>query len=123
MHIVKMPYRVDKMAESKKIPVKLLLGLAIVVIIAILVFGMVKTTNATIEDNRLKINGFYGLTIPITDIKDAVILENISNIGARRTNGIGIGPIKIGYFDYTGLGKARLFVLNFEKSYLNDYHQ
>ena len=92
------------------------IGLLLLIFIG--AFVVIKTAGASVEDELLKVKGIYGVNIPISEIREVKKLETLPSLGVRRVNGIGLGPIKIGYFRYNELGPVKLCILKNEAPYI-----
>lgn len=93
--------------------IKLLLGAALVVIIALFVIVMITkdSKSSVIEMNggNLVISGSFGTTVPL-DAITGLDQVNIPPQIAKKTNGLGIGTIYKGEFQLTDEKKARLYI-------------
>ena len=92
------------------------IGLLLLIFIG--AFVVIKTAGASVEDGLLKVKGIYGVSILISEIREVKKLETLPSLGVRRVNGIGLGPIKIGYFRYKELGPVKLCILKNEAPYI-----
>ena len=92
------------------------LGLLLLIFIG--AFVVIKTAGVSVEDGLLKVKGIYGVSISISEIREVKKLETLPSLGVRRVNGIGLGPIKIGYFRYKELGPVKLCILKNEAPYI-----
>jgi hypothetical protein len=71
--------------------------------------GTKKEAAVTVEGDKIAISGQYGVTYDIGDVSDVQLVDNVPPIG-RKVNGAGLGEIKKGNFEVSGLGKCRLFI-------------
>ena len=98
--------------KEQKSSFKMFFTIGLLLLIFIGAFVVIKTAGASVEDGLLKVQGIYGVSIPISEIREVKKLETLPSLGVRRVNGIGLGPIKIGYFRYKELGPVKLCILN-----------
>lgn len=103
--------------DSKGKIFKPVLTAGILILLTLVFIGIYKTTDASVQDDMLIVTGMYGIKIPTAEIEDVIKIENIP-IDGKRKNGLGLGPIKIGYFYYDKLGDVRLYILKPESPYL-----
>lgn len=86
-----------------------------VFMIVVLVFVLVMIGNALIptgyeiNNDRVKFTGDYGTEIKISDIASISLIDKMPPIKAR-TNGLGLGQVKKGFFNVEGLGKTHLLI-------------
>ncbi|GAB2615823.1 DUF3784 domain-containing protein [Belliella aquatica] len=90
-----------------------------VFMIVVLVFVLVMIGNALIptgyeiNNDRVKFTGDYGTEIKVSDIASISLIDKMPPIKAR-TNGLGMGPIRKGFFRIEDEGKCRLFLHSFQ---------
>lgn len=70
-----------------------------------------------INDKQVKISGLYGENIPKEDIQEVLLLNEIPPISIR-TNGLGLGRIKKGYFKMKNIGIVKLFLRSNKAPYI-----
>jgi hypothetical protein len=91
-------------------------GIAIWILLILLTLGLViipsrTETKVSLENNQLKINGVYGLTIPFSEINQIDTISGIPQIRLR-TNGYAMGNTLIGNFKFADGSHAKLFIKN-----------
>lgn len=104
--------------KEQKSSFKMFFTIGLLLLIFIGAFVVIKTAGASVEDGLLKVKGIYGVNISISEIREVKKLETLPSLGVRRVNGIGLGPIKIGYFRYNELGPVKLCILKNEAPYI-----
>ena len=77
--------------------------------IAIMMISDSQPVTFTIEDETLKIDAAFGVSVPIPEIKDIELVQSLPII-TRKTNGLGLGSIYKGEFLLEGDVKARLYL-------------
>lgn len=87
-------------------------------LIVVFLFLSSQEPSVLIENNNVKITGLYGESIPIDNIEEFSLSESIPSI-IFRSNGLGLGKIKKGYFKAEGLGTVKLFLQNSKKPYIH----
>lgn len=92
---------------KRRLPV--IIAGVIILIVSISLFYNSRPTNVIVSGNRIEFTGAYGLTIPMTQIEKAELLDNIPKVKIR-TNGLGLGGILKGHFILDKLGKCHLLV-------------
>jgi len=88
-----------------------------VIIILLIIVYMAQPTQMHIKNRTLQISGFYGKNIDFGTIKNVQLSDSIPRI-LLRTNGLGLGPVKKGYFRLEGVGKCCLFLNGQHSPYL-----
>lgn len=83
--------------------------LVIVVGIGILFLTTMMESSVAIEGDNVKIAGIFGRSIPVTDIEDIRIVENLPVV-TMRTNGAAIGSVLKGRFKLLGANRAYLYL-------------
>lgn len=78
-----------------------------IILIAALIIYLAIPTYYMVTKERLHISGIYGLTIDMRAITSVELIEELPSVSLR-TNGIGLGPIKKGFFIVEGLGRCRV---------------
>lgn len=104
--------------KEQKSSFKMFFTIGLLLLIFLGIFVVIKTADASVEGGLLKVKGIYGVSIPISEIREVKKLETLPSLGVRRVNGIGLGPIKIGYFRYNELGSVKLCILKNEAPYI-----
>ncbi len=94
-----------------------LLGIILVLLILLFIIYVAQPTKLTINNGLLRISGFYGKTIDMKRIENVWLSDSIPTI-LLRTNGLGLGPLKKGYFRVKGLGKCTLYLNGIYNPYL-----
>lgn len=97
----------NKLKKSNMI----IISISILFILSIIVFLCLssKEPSIIVEKNNVKISGLYGESIPIENITNISITENIPTI-IFRSNGLGLGEIKKGYFETKEGYSIKLFL-------------
>lgn len=95
----------------------LVLALAVIVMAAGVSIFFVRGAGAEVKDGRLILSGIYGETVPLAQIEEVRLLDDFPRFGVK-TNGINLGFVNLGIFQYPDFGRVRLFELNHEKPYL-----
>jgi hypothetical protein len=99
----------------------MIVGGAIVVIVAVFVFLLFSSTNketeVSIQNGTITFSGQYGASYSLADLVEVQKVDSIPTILAR-TNGAAIGEIKKGNFTVDGLGTCRLYVMSAAGPYL-----
>ncbi len=72
------------------------------------IYGMIPS-KYELNNERLKFSGAYGFELKTGEIQSVDLLDRTPAIKAR-TNGLGLGQVKKGFFNVEGLGKTRLLV-------------
>lgn len=80
-----------------------------VLIIILLIIYIAQPTQIRIKDNALHISGLYGKTIELSRISRINLSDAIPEI-LFRNNGLGLGPIKKGYFVLKDAGRCTLYL-------------
>ncbi|MFN3800289.1 DUF3784 domain-containing protein [Belliella pelovolcani] len=82
----------------------------IVVVFALgsLVYGMIPS-GYELNNERLKFSGAYGFELKTEAVESVELLVKAPAIKAR-TNGLGLGQVKKGFFNVEGIGKTRLLI-------------
>ncbi|MCH7399111.1 DUF3784 domain-containing protein [Belliella sp. DSM 107340] len=62
-----------------------------------------------LNDDRVTFSGMYGTEIVISKIETVSLINKMPSVKAR-TNGLGFGPIRKGFFRIEGQGKCRLLL-------------
>ena len=91
--------------------------------------GCSHTTSVTVDDEQIRISGIiYGERIPIKQLNQVFLANTLPDI-TLRTNGLGVGPIRHGYFRSRSLGRnVKLFLHSRDAPFLyliygdNDKH-
>lgn len=102
-------------------PAKIFMGITGAILVACLLFMLyiptsLKESEITFNAENMKIHGMYGTEVKYSDIDSIQIGDKIKgNKVLFRTNGASVDNIKIGKFNIKGLGKGRLFIMNYEK--------
>lgn len=99
------------------LPTQSFVSIAVAVLILLLILYMAQPTKVVITQNVLRISGFYGKAIEINRIEKVWISDTIPQIWIR-TNGLGLGPVKKGYFRLKEIGKCTLFLNGNYRPYL-----
>ncbi len=96
----------------------------IIFIIAIIAFIIYIAMPAKIsaDNESIKIEGVYGLTIPVKEITKAELLDELPDI-LFRNNGVSIRNLHKGYFKLKDIGNATLFIHADHKPFLIIYSQ
>lgn len=81
----------------------------IMLFVYISLFGANKTAQVVIGDNKIIIEGQYGITIPLENILDVSLNEKLPKV-INKTNGSDLGSKLKGNFTLEGIGKAKLFL-------------
>ena len=76
------------------------------------VYGMIPIGYG-INNDRVKFTGVYGTEIKVSDIASISLIDKMPPIKAR-TNGLGLGPIRKGFFTVEDQGKCRLFLHSYQ---------
>ena len=77
--------------------------------VGILLYYSYQPAEFVIENDVLHIKGLYGEKIPLSDISELSLQDDLPEITAR-TNGSSLGSMKKGHFRLKSLGKAKLFL-------------
>ena len=98
----------SELLRSKSL--KTVVTLAIIGIVGIiLLFNTAFDPDMKVESGNLVIKGMYGMTLPISDIKE-LSLKDDAPLVLNKLNGIGFGNIMKGKFSVSELGKGKLFL-------------
>jgi len=79
------------------------------IIVILVIAYLAQPTHIDINDDSIRISGLYGKKYKFTQIKSVQLSDSISRI-LLRTNGLGLGPVKIGFFRLQDIGRCRLFL-------------
>ncbi len=101
----------NKKNRSKTVIILLLLLLVTGVFVFGLIFFGGKEPEVLIDTDQITISGMYGLTIPIDELTEIQLIEQIPQITAR-TNGYSVGSILKGNFKLEEYGKGKLFLMS-----------
>lgn len=94
---------------SKFISRETLLGIIVFVLILLFIFYVAQPNKIVVYDSLVCISGFYGKNVDMERIENVWLSDSIPTI-LIRTNGLGLGPLKKGYFRLKELGKCTLFL-------------
>lgn len=105
--------------RKKNGPVSMILTAVLLLILFVLIMVIIgNEPKAVVDSERLKINSlFYNVTKPLSEITDIRLSDEAPN-DTRRTNGIGIGSVKRGWFKVEGMGKGRMYIHSDVKPYI-----
>lgn len=81
----------------------------IMLFVYVSLFGANKTAQVVIGDNKIKIEGQYGIIIPVENILDVSLNEKLPKV-INKTNGSDLGSKLKGNFTLEGIGKVKLFI-------------
>lgn len=84
------------------------LGLVILFVIGLLIFGSIPS-KTIFKNDTIRFSGMYGFEINKTEIENIELTDKIPTINVR-TNGFSFGTIKKGYFNLDKFGKSRLLI-------------
>lgn len=101
---------------KKAVVVCILLGVAALFVAGLFYSGS-KPVELIVNNQSLIIRGMYGFEVPIRNIQEVRLVENIPTITAR-TNGYSFGTTKKGYFNLEEYGNCRLFLCSDSSPYL-----
>ena len=99
----------DRNPGRKKGTVALAVTAVFAVAICIMLFSWSRPVKIHVEGDSLEIDGAYGMTVPLQDIRQAKLIDTLPEIEIR-TNGIGLGYIQTGHFRLKDIGACRLYV-------------
>ncbi|MDR1225682.1 MAG: hypothetical protein LBK47_02135 [Prevotellaceae bacterium] len=102
-----------------KVPiVSIILGILVFVVLVVFIGFSYIETSVIVDNDKLKIAGFYGETIPLNQISEVFVADTLPSIGLR-TNGISTGTISKGYFFSKSLRKnVKLLLHSNAKPYI-----
>jgi hypothetical protein len=87
------------------------------IVILVFVIGMIGNglipTGYEINNDCVKFTGDYGTEIKVSDIASISLIDKMPSIKAR-TNGLGLGTIRKGFFTVEDQGKCRLFLHSYQ---------
>lgn len=96
-----------------KSKLKNVIGIVVIAVVAVMLgYGLI-STKYEINNDRVKFTGQYGTEIKVSDIDSVTIIDKMPSIKAR-TNGLGLGPIRKGFFSIEDQGKCRLFLHSYQ---------
>lgn len=96
-----------------KSKLKNVIGIVVIAAVAVMIgYGLI-STKYEINNDRVKFTGQYGTEIKVSDIDSVTIIDKMPSIKAR-TNGLGLGPIRKGFFTVENQGKCRLFLHSYQ---------
>lgn len=79
---------------------------AVIIILSVLAYqGM--NLNYTVEKGYIKINWFTGVSVPIKDINEAIILDNTPKM--TKMVGVELFNIRQGTFSLEGIGRVKMY--------------
>lgn len=85
------------------------LRIGVLVFVSVMIgYGLIPT-GYEINNDRVKFTGKYGTEIKVSDIVSVTLIDKMPVIKAR-TNGLGLGSIRKGFFSIEDLGRCRLFL-------------
>ena len=91
-------------------------GILFLLIIGSIWYGTI-APKIIITSEQIKITGMYGTEINVGDIEKVSLSNEIPKILAR-TNGLGMSPIRKGYFILEKFGRTKLFLQSYEPPYI-----
>lgn len=114
--------RIKQSGKTKKNALSITaIVLLIAGIVPVALFGVIYRTAQpaviTVEDNRLNIQGAYGLAIPLEEITQVEVTDNPPRMDYRQ-NGISFSRYHKGYYYAKGQGAFRLFLHSGKPPYL-----
>lgn len=96
--------------QSRKNTLLILAGsLVLVMVVAIFVVSSGSKPSITVENQSIKISGFYGISAPLSEVTSIELKDNIPAI-VQKSNGLDLGAIYKGDFVLKDIGRARLFL-------------
>ncbi len=97
--------------KSDRIVLSLVFGSLAVIGLAVFIFIFLGSLSpkSQIEEGYLKIDGFYGLNLPLSEIKEISLEDKMPPV-MNKANGFDAGPVKKGAFEVEGLGRGRLLI-------------
>jgi len=100
------PYNFDKRKQINPLMITVLITLLIPLA---LVISSNHDTKVTLDNKEFKINGFYGQTIPLSDLIQIDTVSFLPKI-EMRTNGYAFGKTKIGNFRLSDKSHVKLYI-------------
>ena len=92
---------------------KLILAVVIVLVFTTALYFFIskdsKESTILFGDKNLEIKGSFGITIPLAELRNLELRNDLPAIG-RKTNGLGLGSKYKGEFTFVDGTKARLYV-------------
>jgi hypothetical protein len=98
------------MVKSK---LKNVIGIVVIALVAVMIGYGVIPSKFKVSDDRISFSGKYGTEIEISNVEAVSLINSMPPIKAR-TNGLGLGPIRKGFFRIGDQGKCRLLLHSFQ---------
>ncbi|ERM84294.1 hypothetical protein P872_14710 [Rhodonellum psychrophilum GCM71 = DSM 17998] len=98
------------MVKSK---LKNLIGIIVITLVAVMIVYGVIPSKFELSDDRVIFSGMYGTEIEKFNVETVSLINKMPPIKAR-TNGLGLGPIRKGFFRIEDQGKCRLLLHSFQ---------
>lgn len=96
-------------------------GLVVIgLVVSLLIFTSSLPAKVSVEEGYIKIGGSYSLELPLTEVKEIVLTDEMPRV-LHKVNGFDAGAVKKGLFQVEGLGAGRLFIHSARGPYLFIY--
>ena len=82
---------------------------AVIVVVALMMTNDSKDAQFSVDDSALNITCSFGVTVPLDEIKNPELTQDVSQI-KNKDNGAGIGSMQKGQYTLEGGVKGRLYV-------------
>ena len=92
-------------------------SLGVLFVVGILLFFGLREDSLIIKKDALELEGFYGETLPVSDIKSIELTEELPEV-TFRANGFALGNVRKGYFRTRDAGQVKLLLNSREEPYI-----
>jgi hypothetical protein len=103
--------------KNRLVTVLLIFFIVLMFAVPVLLYISSREPNIIVQNDGVKITGFYGETITFNDIKSVELIDKLPAIKLR-INGFGLGAVLKGDFLLEEVGNAKLFVNSFSGTYI-----
>lgn len=105
----------DTNTKNNSIGAVITIGLTVIILLGVFLFLMYlnkstkKESDVVISGDNFQIKGMYGKTFNFKDVASIELKDSIPAIG-NKNNGAGLGEVKKGYYEISGMGECLLFI-------------
>jgi hypothetical protein len=103
----------QKDGNMVKVKLKNVIGIVVIALVAVMIGYGVIPSKFKVSDDRISFSGKYGTEVKVSDLESVTLINKMPDIKAR-TNGLGLGPIRKGFFSIEDQGKCRLLLHSFQ---------
>lgn len=94
--------------------------IAVLAVAGVFIVYSMRAPSIQVEDSLLTVSGNYGVTVPLSSIERAELIEELPVVELR-TNGFSLHGVRKGYFRLEGIPKALFFLQSTKAPYLVIY--